>query len=182
MEGIIIIIKIQPLAIANVLSFLSGFVWIHLPLLNTDTALARMFSIGNVQITSKEVIMCAFRAILFIVKALYTPIHAQESLFPRSNVYRDSETVILSQNEPSPALAYLAHGMNLYLISSAAILASRTEKEDVEETKRQVTAVIVPCMERLATIWPISVYFLTKLRGILEGGDARYWAQEANRY
>ncbi|KAI8913620.1 hypothetical protein EDD86DRAFT_109439 [Gorgonomyces haynaldii] len=178
--------RLRGLSISNVILSLAGLVWLHLPLIQTSTEKTRMFLLSKAstkEFTSRQVILACFGAIVYLVKALYTPIHAEQSRFPRRASITDTN-LVLAQDLPSPALAFVAHNMHIYMIASAAVIASRTveKPEGSASVIADVNQVILPCLDRLSSIWPIGLYFSGKLRGILKGGDAVYWSQEANKY
>ncbi|KAJ3364751.1 hypothetical protein HDU91_002439, partial [Kappamyces sp. JEL0680] len=169
--------------------FLTNLTYLHLP--NAQAQSQTRFSIAYLDtidtFTSKEIMYIVARAVEYICECAYTPIREGESMFGPF-MYSSANVVHgLDPDVPSPILFEAPYAMLLYLIGSSCILASRASPSDpsqVQEVDRIVSATILPCIDRIACLWPVANMFVQKLNDVLKTGtgastDSLFGAQES---
>ncbi|KAI8923460.1 hypothetical protein BC831DRAFT_470991 [Entophlyctis helioformis] len=80
--------------------------------------------------SSRQVLLACFRALTYMIQRLYTPTTPLQSPF-QAGVYEGERLAFcqrqpLSIDTPSPALCWTIHSVNVYIVSSAALMAVRS--------------------------------------------------------
>ncbi|XJO78796.1 hypothetical protein BDV3_003181 [Batrachochytrium dendrobatidis] len=196
------------------MTFLSAFSYLHLPLLTgpdshvklyrlslstppktTSTTLYSDTNESKAQQlwSSQQVLLACFRALTYMIRRLYTPTTPSQSPFCNRNYdterLRFCQQQMIPEDTPSPALCWTIHSLNIYIISSAGLMAARscvngtdTPSTHLESIIRLMNALVLPSLERISKVWPMAQLYQFKLGTLLKGGAAEDWAEEAISY
>lgn len=138
----------------DLLFFLSSFVVIHLPEFSSSKTYP-LSSTSTAQFTSGQIIVALFRAIVSMVEYL--------------NINEKSFQAFAVQ-EPVPGTCSSLTAFSLYLISSSALLVSRSSVGSFE-SKREVESLIMswikPSLDRFADLKPVGRVYVQKLNSML---------------
>ncbi|KAH6562693.1 hypothetical protein BASA50_003008 [Batrachochytrium salamandrivorans] len=201
-----------------ILTFLSAFSYLHLPLLTGPDAHVKLYRLrlsGKAHTSastsqnyiskespaddlqslwsSQQVLLACFRALTYMIRRLYTPTTPSQSPFRSQDYDLDRlqycQQQLLPSDIPSPALCWTIHSLNIYIISSAGLMAGRSHintndgnASHLESVVRLVNTLVLPSLERISKVWPMAQLYQYKLGTLLKGGTAEEWAAEAISY
>ncbi|KAJ3369151.1 hypothetical protein HDU91_007454 [Kappamyces sp. JEL0680] len=158
--------------------FLCMICYLHLPNIQagSSTRFPLVFSDTAFTYSSKEIMFTAAKALDFLCRMAYTPIVPGQSVFgPFAGPASQVEAVLqspLDPDLPSPLLCEATSAMMLYLISSSCLSAARigpVNEEQLLTTQTIVQESIIPCLRRIACLWPVGKMFEDKLCDVLRG-------------
>eukprot|EP00842_Homolaphlyctis_polyrhiza_P003052 jgi/Hompol1/3748/HPOL_003343-RA len=186
--------------VESILTFLSAFSYLHLPLISSPDASTRKYRLSHdadktsgAHWTSRQVLLVCFRALSQMIERLYTPTVPLQSPFKPYTYDEEQLRVCQSQSlpseTPSPSLCWTVHSLNIYIISSAGLLAMRApdpgcahSNDEFEFIVGRLNSFVLPSLERIGKVWPMAQLYQYKLVMLLKGGTASDWAAEAQSY
>lgn len=167
--------RLSPASNLDVLLFLACLVRLHLPRMHS---IEKCFSVGGEQCSSAKVIIVCFRALVYVILCLYTPIQVEPIVYPVPKPASPE-----AHDMPAPMLSNAMYAMPMYLVCGSAVLVSRIQEGETWDAQLGPIAekVVVAALSKIVNIWPGCGEHLLNLQRLMADGDAEFWRKELQR-
>jgi hypothetical protein len=166
------------------MAYLSMMAYLHLPIAQSglDVKFALTYGRSGGSFSSKDILFATVRALEYLLKISYQPLDPQDSVFGPfpypPKLLNECMSAPIDPLLPSPMFNCCTNVMLAYVVCSSALIAARTPPMNQVATSILSDIIrfnIIPSLEKVGTIWPISFTFTTRLKDILQGGGADFW-------
>ncbi|KAJ2998745.1 hypothetical protein HDV02_004092 [Globomyces sp. JEL0801] len=156
----------------DLLIYFSAFCYLHLPIVASNTRY-KLSSTSMESYTSLDILMTVLRATVFQIRAHYTPVKANQSLFMPQSYNSTILPINIHQLDPerlSPGLASIHAAVAIYIIATSAIVGCRTCNNGLYavEAESLIRTWVYPAINRIAEVKPMANKYYSKLKKLVD--------------